>query len=147
REIAGGKSNPPEVKKDRKSSHIIFYIALFGLLTWPSFTQAETNPTANALPATPPSGGLRLTLDQAVALALKQNTTAQIAVLTAAQSEQDRRIALSDLLPQAEFGVTDQWQRQNIRAFFGGKPLFTGLPTSAIPGHVGPYNTFSTGPS
>jgi outer membrane protein TolC len=85
---------------------------------------------------------LRLTLDQAVALALKQNTTAQIAVLTAAQSEQDKKIALSELLPQAQFGVTEQWQRVNILAQFGGTKIFPGFP-----GHVGPYSIFSEGAS
>jgi outer membrane protein TolC len=85
---------------------------------------------------------LRLTLDQAVTLALKQNTTAQIAVLTAAQSEQDKKIALSELLPQAQLGVTEQWQRVNILAQFGGTRIFPGFP-----GHVGPYSVFSAGPS
>jgi len=85
---------------------------------------------------------MRLTLDQAVALALKQNTTAQIAVLSAAQSEQDRKIALSALLPEAQLGVSEQWQRINILAQFGGTRIFPGFP-----GHVGPYSTFSAGPS
>ncbi len=75
-------------------------------------------------------------------LALKQNTTAQIAVLTAAQSEQDKKIALSELLPQAQLGVTEQWQRVNILAQFGGTRIFPGFP-----GHVGPYSVFSAGPS
>jgi len=77
-----------------------------------------------------------------VTLALKQNTTAQIAVLTAAQGEQDRKIALSELLPQAQLGVTEQWQRVNILAQFGGTRIFPGFP-----GHVGPYSVFSAGPS
>jgi outer membrane protein TolC len=85
---------------------------------------------------------MRLTLDQAVALALKQNTTAQIAVLSAAQSEQDQKIAMSALLPQAQLGVTEQWQRINILAQFGGTRIFPGFPA-----HVGPYSTFSAGPS
>jgi len=85
---------------------------------------------------------MRLTLDQAVSLALKQNTTAQIAVLTAAQSKQDQKIALSQLLPQAELGVTEQWERINILAQFGGTHVFQGFPA-----HVGPYSIFSGGPS
>jgi outer membrane protein TolC len=73
---------------------------------------------------------------------LKQNPTAQVAVLNAAQSEQDRRIALAELLPQAQLGVTEQWQRVNILAQFGENRIFPGFP-----GHVGPYSIFSAGPS
>jgi outer membrane protein TolC len=83
-----------------------------------------------------------LTLDQAVALALKQNTTAQIAVLNAAVSEQDKNIARADLLPQANLKVSDEAQRVNIRAQFGGKATFPGFPE-----HVGPYQIFSAGPT
>ena len=143
-EEAEGKSERGEHKKTGKRSHIIFYIALFSLL--PVVTRAQQS----ALPAQPPTGVMRLTLDQAVALALKQNTTARVAILTAAQSEQDQKIALAALLPQADFAVTDQWQRQNLRAFFGGSSPFgsSGFPGGgALPGHIGPYNIFSTGPS
>jgi outer membrane protein TolC len=107
----------------------------------PALTRAQ-DAGKSAVPANPPAGVLRLTLDQAVTLALKQNTTAQIAVLTAAQSEQDRKIALSELLPQAQLGVTEEWQRVNILAQFGGTRVFPGFP-----GHVGPYSIFSAGPS
>ena len=148
KEITGEERDSEGRKERRKGSHIIFYVAFFGLLLCPILTHAQVYKSPSALPANPPSQALRLTLDQAVATALKQNTTAQIAVLTAAQSEQDRKIALSELLPQAELGVTEQWQRQNLRAFFGGSPLFSGLPAGvALPGHVGPYPIFSTGPS
>jgi len=43
------------------------------------------------LPADASTQFLNLTLDKRVGLALKQNTTAQIAILTAAQSEQDKK--------------------------------------------------------
>jgi outer membrane protein len=141
REIAGEKSGLGG-KKDPKRSHIIFYFALFSLLTAPQIVQAQRKQASSPLPATAPTGVLRLTLDQAVALALKQNTTAQTAVLTAAQSEQDRRIALAELLPQAQLGVTEQWERVNILAQFGGTRIFPGFP-----GHLGPYSIFSAGPS
>lgn len=129
-------------RKDAKRSHIIFYVAFFSLLLTPTLSSAQSQRPQSALPAEAPTGVMRLTLDQAVALALRQNTTAQIAVLTAAQSEQDQKIALSVLLPQAELGVSEQWQRINIRAQFGGLPIFPGIPN-----HVGPYSTFSAGPS
>jgi outer membrane protein len=147
KEITGeaGKAGEPSRKKD-KGSHIIFYIALFSLLGIPRAAAAQEKApaqrTQNGLPAEAPSGVMRLTLDQAVSLALKQNTTARVAVLTAAQSEQDQKIALSQLLPQAQAGVTENWQRVNILAQFGGTQIFPG-----IPGHIGPYSVFSAGPS
>jgi outer membrane protein len=141
-----GEAEGGELKKDPKRSHIIFYIAFFSLLVVPALTPAQTQPQSqgqrSVLPAPAPTGVMRLTLDQAVSLALKQNTTAQIAVLTAAQSKQDQKIALSQLLPQAELGVTEQWERINILAQFGGTHVFQGFPA-----HVGPYSIFSGGPS
>jgi len=143
-EIEEGESANTENtgKGRRKGSHIIFYIALFSLLF--SAVQAEAQETnrQSALAANPSTELLRLTLDQAVGLALKQNPTAQIAILQAAQSEQDRKIALSELLPQVQMGVTEQWERLNIRAQFGGAAIFPGVPK-----HLGPYPIFSTGPS
>ena len=145
KEITGaaeGRSES-ESKKDTKRSHIIFYIAFFSLLLAPTLTPAHSQRQQNPLRAEAPhSGVMRLTLDQAVALALKQNTTAQIAVLSAAQSDQDQKIAMSALLPEAQLGVSEQWQRINILAQFGGTRIFPGFP-----GHVGPYSTFSAGPS
>jgi outer membrane protein len=143
KEITGkAEARSEDSRKDTKRSHIIFYIAFFSLVLAPSLTQAQAERQQSPLPAEAPTGVMRLTLDQAVGLALKQNTTAQIAVLTAAQSEQDQKIALSALLPQAQLGVTEQWQRINIRAEFGGLPVFPGLPS-----HLGPFPTFSAGPS
>ncbi|HWW18669.1 MAG TPA: TolC family protein [Candidatus Saccharimonadales bacterium] len=148
KEITGERKASDEHahKKDTKRSHIIFYIAFFSLLIVPASTRAQGQPqpqqSRSPLPAQAPTGVMRLTLDQAVALALKQNTTARIAVLTAAQSEQDQKIALSQLLPQADLGVSEEWQRANILAQFGGTRIFPGFP-----GHIGPYSIFSAGPS
>jgi outer membrane protein len=147
REISGtgsrGKGeNGDDQEEGRKGSHIVFYVALFSLLLSPALTHAQSARQQSALPANPPADVLRLTLDQAVGLALKQNTTAQIAVLTAAQSVQDKNIARAALLPEANLGVTEQWQRINILAQFGGNKIFPGFPQ-----HVGPYSVFSAGPS
>jgi outer membrane protein len=150
KEITGEaeRSERADTKKDPKRSHIIFYIALFSVLVFPALTpaQPETQPQSprqqSSLPADAPAGVMRLTLDQAVNLALKQNTTAQIAVLTATQSQQDQKIALSELLPQVQVGVTEQWERLNLVAQFGGMRIFPGFP-----GHLGPYPVFSAGPS
>jgi outer membrane protein TolC len=85
---------------------------------------------------------LRLTLDQTVALALKQNPTAQIAVLTAAQSEQDKNISRAELLPHANATLTDQAEKINVLAEFGGKSPFPGFPKT-----IGPFQVFSAGPT
>jgi outer membrane protein len=124
-----------------KGSHIIFYVAFFSLLLTPRPGHAQGAPKPSALPANVPVQVLRLTLDQAVALAVKQNTTAQIAVLSYAQNLQDKNIALAALLPEANLSVKDQAQRVNLQAQFGGR-RFPGFPQ-----HVGPYQVFSAGPS
>jgi ABC-type transporter Mla MlaB component len=123
----------------KKGSHIIFYVAFFSLLITPAFADAQGTGTQNALQGTAPAGVLRLTLDQAVSLALKQNPTAQIAILTAAESVQDRNVARAALLPQASLSVTDSVERINVEAFFGKK-----IP--GVPQHAGPFQIFSAGP-
>ena len=124
-----------------KGSHILFYLAFFSLPLTPNASHAQSPTNPNALPASVPGQALRLTLDQAVALAVKQNPTAQIALLTAAQSEQDKDVARAALLPEANLGVKDQAQRVNLQAQFGGKQL------PGFPQHVGPYQIFSAGPT
>src|SRR6267143_1734022 len=81
-------------------------------------------------------------LDQAVGLALKQNPTAQIAILTAAESEQDKNIARANLLPQVNAKISDEAQKVNLLAQFGGKTPFPGFPKT-----LGPYQVFSAGPT
>ena len=125
----------------RKKSSIIFYSVFLSLLLLPAGLLAQGS--ASQLPANPPSDTLRLTLEQSVALALKQNPTQQIAVLTAAESVQDKNISRSDLLPQANMRLADSANRVNLKAQFGGES-FPGLP---FPGHLGPYELFSVGPS
>src|SRR4030088_283078 len=113
-ESEGGKG-----RKNSKGSPIIFYIALFSLLG-AIRTSAQDKPL---LPAAP-SAVVRLSLQQSVALALKQNPTQQIAILNAAESVQDKNITRADLLPQADFRVADSVNRVNIRAQFGGTQGF-----------------------
>jgi len=129
-------------KEPSKGSHIVFYIALLSLLSSAAAPHAQSRQMAQTLPASSPTEALRLTLGQAVALALKQNPTAQIAVLTAAQSEQDKNIARADLLPQANAKISDEAQKINLLAQFGGKTPFPGFPKT-----LGPYQVFSAGPS
>src|SRR5260370_25409003 len=103
---------------------------------------AQDTNKQSALPGDSPTQMLRLTLDEAGGLALKKNPTEQIGMQQAAESEQDRKIAFARLLPQAQLGATEQWERINIRAQFGGEAIFPGVPK-----HLGPYPIFSAGPS
>lgn len=122
-----------------KGTPFIFYIALFSSLLIPAAARAQAG--APALPATAPSGVMKLTLEQSVALALKQNPAQQIAILNAAESVQDKNITRADLLPQANLKVYDSANRVNLQAQFGGMP-FVGFPK-----HIGPYQIFSAGPT
>ena len=141
--VAGEKQESHSAEKERrKSSHIIFYAILFSLIAAPAVTHAQGTSKQSALPGNAPTQVLRLTLDQAVGLALKQNPTAQIAILQAAQSEQDKNISRADLLPQANAKISDEAQKVNLQAQFGGKTPFPGFPKT-----LGPYQVFSAGPS
>ena len=141
KEIAGSEKS--KGGKDRpKGPHIVFYVVLLSVLMSPALTHAQGTTKRSALPGNAPTEVLRLTLDQAVGLALKQNPTAQIAVLTAAQSEQDKNIARADLLPQVSATISDEAQKVNLRAEFGGVTPFPGFPKT-----LGPYQIFSAGPS
>ena len=75
---------------------------------------------------------LNLTLRYAVEIALKQNPRVILANLGVAQSEQDRNIARSALLPEASARASETENRANLEAAFGLR----------IPGfaqHIGPY--------
>ena len=138
-EEISGRSGKAGCWNRKKGSHIIFYVAFFSLLVTPAIGRAQGSSKQSPLPGSAPNGVMRLTLDQAVSLALKQNPTAQIAVITAAESVQDSNIARSDLLPQANLNVTDSVQRLNLRVFLG----------TTVPGfaqHAGPFQVFSAGP-
>jgi outer membrane protein len=83
-----------------------------------SFAQqpAAQQPAAQQLSPGPP-GSLQLTLKQAVQLALKQNPQRVIARLLAFESDRNRDIALSALLPQARIegqGSINQYNFQSI---------------------------------
>lgn len=156
REIVGSKgrsseSNEKEKGSTKKPSNIIFYLFFLGLFGSAQFVRAQ-GPAASA-PATryesarpaqqtAQSGDvIRLSLEQAVVLAVKQNPTQLIGILNAAESVQDRNVSLSNLLPQANLRVADSNNRVNIQAQFGGQRL------PGLPQHLGPYQIFSAGPS
>ena len=75
---------------------------------------------------------LKLTLRDAVQLALKQNPRVILANLGVAHSEQDRNVARSALLPQAGASVGETVTRGNLETAFGSR--FPGLPQ-----HIGPF--------
>jgi outer membrane protein TolC len=81
---------------------------------------------------------LRLTLRDALQLALKKNPEVQIGALNLAESRQDEAIARSELLPQLSFQATERVSRENTQALFG-----TGFP--GIPQHLGPFENFQAG--
>ena len=84
------------------------------------------------------TGPLKLTLRDAVALALKQNPQVILANLGVSQSEQDRQIARSALLPQINGSVSETVHRVNLQASIGFS--FPGFAQ-----HVGPYYVFQGG--
>ncbi len=140
-EISTSDESSEKAGKKHKGAPIIFYVIFFGLLGMaPGSLRAQQQ-----TPATAPTGTVRLTLEQAVGLAIRQNPTQQIALLNAAESVQDKNIARAQFLPQADLRVSDSLNRVNLQAEFGGKPIF---PSSgALPGHIGPYQVFSAGPA
>ncbi|MGA2882384.1 MAG: TolC family protein [Bryobacteraceae bacterium] len=86
----------------------------------------------------PPSAPLRLTLRDAVEMALKQNPQVQIANLNTAVTQENQIVARSALLPQANLAVSEAVQRENLEAFLGMK-------VAGFPGHSGPFWLFQGG--
>jgi len=81
---------------------------------------------------------LRLTLHDAVTIALKQNPQVQVANLNVAVSQENQTIARSALLPQANLAVSEAVQRVNLEAFLG-------MHVAGFPGHSGPFWLFEGG--
>ena len=81
---------------------------------------------------------LKLTLKDAVTMALRQNPQVILANLQVSQSEQDRRLAKSEMLPQANASASETVNRLNIQALIG-------LPFAGFPQHVGPFEVFQAG--
>jgi outer membrane protein TolC/anti-anti-sigma regulatory factor len=81
---------------------------------------------------------IRLTVHDAVVTALKENPQVQIATLSFAQSQEDKNIARSALLPQAGAEVFDRAMRFNLYSQFGSQ--FPGIPE-----HAGPFQFFQAG--
>jgi len=121
--------------ESRKRQRLLTAKLVAGLLFLVSAVQGEGAVAQNA-----PSGSQKLTLTGAVELALKQNLDIQIANIETASKQQDRVIARSELLPQADFDVSDSVTRYNAKAQLGVQP-------SIIPHNVGPYQSIHVGPA
>ena len=83
---------------------------------------------------------LRLTLRDAVEIALKQNPQVQIANLNIAESQENQNVARAGLLPQFDFKASESLNRANLAAAFGQR-----IPE--FPQHVGPFWLIQGGPS
>jgi len=92
--------------------------------------------------ADPPAASptLKLTLREAVQLALRQNPQVQIANLNIAESQENQTVARSALLPQASLGISDTLRRTNLETAFGKR-----IP--GFPGHIGPLYIIQAGPN
>lgn len=104
-------------------------------LALPLSTLAQQSPPQSS-PSV--SSTVQLNLWQAVQMALKQNPSVQIAVLNLAESHEQSNIALSQLLPQADFNVSDRAMRENVQANIG-------LSIPGVPKAVGPFQVFQFG--
>ena len=85
-------------------------------------------PSGGAQPAPP----LKLTLKDAVALALRQNPQVILANLDVSTSQQDRLVARSALLPQVNGSLSEIVNRVNLHSEIG-------LTFPGFPEHVGPF--------
>jgi outer membrane protein TolC len=86
------------------------------------------------------SATMKLTLQDAVKLSLKQNPEVILANLNVDTSVQDKKLARSALLPQVGVGVSDKLTRANVETAFGQR-----IP--GFPQHIGPFYTLETGVS
>lgn len=92
-------------------------------------------PAQSSAPGQPVS--LRLSLKEAVEMAMKQNPERLIARVLAAQADRDRQIALSALLPQAELDASGALQQYNLQEV-------EKLPERKA---AGPYQFIQAGPA
>ncbi len=81
---------------------------------------------------------LKLTLHDAVVLALKQNPQTLISEFQAKQTSQEQTIQFAGLLPQVTGSVNETRQRENLEALFG-------KPIAGFPSVIGPFDVFAVG--
>lgn len=111
---------------------------LLAILLAPIFLAASARAGQAPAPASAPSGPLRLSLRDAVQMALRQNPQVQIANLNTAVAQENRIVARSALLPQANLSVSEAVMRENLEAFLG-------MRVPGFPEHSGPFWLFQGG--
>jgi outer membrane protein TolC len=89
---------------------------------------------------TAPAATLRLTLREAVKMALQQNPLVAIANLNLAESQESRTIARAALLPNASFNASESVLRGNLAATLG-------MTIPGFSGHYGPFWSTQAGPA
>lgn len=83
---------------------------------------------------------LSLTLENAVALALKQNLDLQVSNVDAAYVQQEQKVSRAALLPHASLDASDTITKYNLEALIG-------LSIEGVPTNVGPYQAIHLGPT
>ena len=126
--FSDGESSTERVARHCRCGVMVLLVIVVSLLAIQAYGQEPFTPGAP----------MTLNLQQAVQMALKQNPSVQIAVLNLAESHKDSDIALAQLLPQANFNVSDRALRENIQASIG--VTFPGVPKA-----VGPFQVFQVG--
>jgi outer membrane protein TolC len=117
-----------EMHSKNKGHHLVYALALL--------IAAHTLPLHAQDSAAAP---MRLTLKEAVALSLRQNPQVAISNLNLIESQENRNLARSTLLPQASFSASDKVTRGNVETLFGKR-------VPGFPGHVGPFWAIQAGP-
>jgi outer membrane protein TolC len=83
---------------------------------------------------------MQLTLQQAVAIGLRQTPEVAIANLNLAESQQRQTAARGALLPQVSFRASETVTRASLDAVFGRR-------VAGFPDHTGPFWAFQAGPA
>jgi outer membrane protein TolC len=116
--------------------------ALLAVVASTSIARAQTSTppasTQATAPASPTAPALRLTLQQAVSMGLRQSPEVAIANLTLAAVQEHRTIARAALLPQIALNVNEKVTRASLEAVFGRR-------VEGFPDHVGPFWAFQAG--
>jgi len=117
----------------RKLMRVLSLTAL-SLFSWAAF--AQQSPAPNAQPPASAAAPLQLTLKQAVQWGLKQNPQRAIAQILVSESDRNRQIARSVLLPQVAVNGHASLDQYNLQSVEAG-------PRRA----AGPYQVIEAGPA
>ncbi len=115
------------LRRSRGHSSVLVWVAFLS-----SYAVAQAVPQPSSIP---PATPLRLTLKEAVQLALKQNPQRIAARIVTLQSERDRQIARAPLLPQASAFAYTELSHYNLQSFEKSPPMA-----------VGPFQFIEAGP-